>query len=170
MIVDDDHRRVRRVRATLVTVVTYQHTALRVHPPRATTLLVHTCPARAVRQRDRNPGYRYFGPLTPATGFVILGSNRKEFSRVIMEDYPDPAFARQLEEQFKRHGPRSVWRAIRSFRRLLAKHHEKLAGAKYPEGILREMRNFQRQLETAERFAGRYCPMPEEEQEAEEYT
>jgi hypothetical protein len=33
------------------------------------------------------------------------------------------------------------------------------------------MRNFQRQLETVERFAARYCPIPEEEaQEAEEYT
>jgi hypothetical protein len=88
-----------------------------------------------------------------------------------MEDYPDPAYARWLEDQFKRHGSRSVWKSIRSFRRLLARHQEKLAAAKYPEGIQREMRNFQRQLETAERFAARYCPIPEEEaQEAEEYT
>ena len=66
--------------------------------------------------------------------------------------YPDEFFAQQLERQLERHGTRSIFRTRNSLLQRLAEHRDKLPGLRYRESVEREIRTFERQLETVDQF------------------
>ncbi len=66
--------------------------------------------------------------------------------------YPDPKLAKQLERQLEKDGPRSVNRSLRSLEKRLAEHREKLPDLRYKSFVEREIRTFERQIETIKLF------------------
>lgn len=67
-------------------------------------------------------------------------------------DYPDPRFAKQLERQLERDGPRGVPQSLRSLQKRPAEHLSKLPSLAYKSSVEREIRTMDRQIETIERF------------------
>ena len=67
-------------------------------------------------------------------------------------NYPDPKFAKQLERQLEQDGPRSIDRSLRSLEKRLAEHRERLPTLRYKSSVEREIRNFEKQIETIRMF------------------
>jgi hypothetical protein len=86
------------------------------------------------------------GALTPGltgVGLGIRGVNAaKKFSR----------FERQLERQLVKDGPKSLQKTLKSLKRRLFEHQEKLDNLKFKSSVAREIKNFKKQIRETERF------------------
>jgi len=69
--------------------------------------------------------------------------------------FADPKFAKQLERQLAKDGPKSVKKSLRTLEKRLAQHKKKLPSLKYKSSVEREIRTFKRQVDTAKQFLKR---------------
>ena len=89
--------------------------------------------------------------VTPGMG--ILGTFKKGYEALkFFERFADPKFARQLERQLAADGPKSVKKSLASIEKNLAEHKGKLDKLKYRSSVEREIRTYERQVETANQF------------------
>ena len=69
--------------------------------------------------------------------------------------FADPKFAKQLERQLAKDGPKSVKKSLRTLEKRLAQHKKKLPSLKYKSSVEREIRTFKKQVDTAKQFLKR---------------
>ena len=68
------------------------------------------------------------------------------------EKFSDPKFAQQLQRQFAKDGYKSVQKSLKSLEKRLIEHQEKLSNLKYKSSVEREIRGFEKQIDTAKQF------------------
>lgn len=66
--------------------------------------------------------------------------------------FADPKFAGQLERQLAKDGSKSVQKSLKTLEKRLAQHQEKLLGLKFKSSVEREIRTFEKQIDTAKQF------------------
>lgn len=97
---------------------------------------------------------------TKTVGEVILTSGALRSAPVVRSElqltkeivFPDPKFAAQLERQLAKDGVQSVKKSLSSLEQRLAEHRLKLDSLPYKSSVEREIRTFEKQIETIRLF------------------
>jgi hypothetical protein len=68
------------------------------------------------------------------------------------QNYTNPKYAKQLENQLAEHGANSIKRSLRSLEKKLNEHLNKLPDLEYKSFVEKEIRAFQGQIDTIKEF------------------